>query len=118
MEQLEKFGKIIAEDLRDCSLNTYLDIESGFAKAPDLVKLNLLLSKFTEEQKVIVKKLLTVAVDAGIHDFLYAIDSEKENMEVNIGGKNIAKLSDGLQGEIFTEDGWFAKYSQHGENGI
>ncbi len=45
-------------------------------------------------------------------------DRNKPKRAIAITEIRIVKQSDGLNGEIFTEDGWFAKYSRYGENGI
>ncbi len=34
---------------------------------------------------------------------------------VTVDGINIVEESDGIYGEIFSENGWFAKYSKDGE---
>jgi len=34
-------------------------------------------------------------------------------IQILVDGENIAELSDGLQGESFSEDGWNAKFSKH-----
>jgi len=118
MGNLDKFGKVISEDLRDSILNHYLDIESGFIGSPICKELAAQLSAFSDEQKKVIRSLLTNCIDSGIHDFLVAIEEEREGVSIQIGGKNIAGESDGLNGEIFTGDGWFDKFSQHKENGI
>ncbi|MFO6425500.1 hypothetical protein [Motilimonas sp. KMU-193] len=118
MNNLEKFGKVIAQELRDKALNRYLDLESGQLKSPGTQELISKLSEFTQEQKVVVRKLLTECVDSGIHDFLFAIEAEKEDICVSINGEDIASQSDGLGGELYSDDGWFEKYSEHGQSGI
>ncbi len=118
MDNLDKFGKIISEDLRDSTLNHYLDIESGFIGSPICKELSTQLSEFSDEQRKVIRSLITNCVDSGIHDFLVAIEEKREGVSVQINGRNIAQDSDGLNGEIFTEDGWFEKFSQHKENGI
>jgi hypothetical protein len=42
-------------------------------------------------------------------DLLFSEDEDS-------GKENIRELSDGLSGEIYTEDGWIAKYSNYKEN--
>jgi len=48
------------------------------------------------------------------HDFLFAIQEQadfEEDIQLNVANKNVAELSDGLHGEIFSESGWIKKYS-------
>jgi hypothetical protein len=118
MNKLELFGKLISEDLRDSSLNRYMDLESDRLGSEYSKQLSKELSTFTGEQKKIIRKVLTASVDTGIHNFLFALEEERNGIKVMIDNENIAELSDGLQGEIYSSDGWFEKFSQHKENGI
>ncbi len=98
--------------------NRYLDLESGKIRSPSKQELISQLSEFSDEQKTVIRKLLTECVDCGVHDLLFAIEEEKQDITVLVDGENIANESDGLNGEIFTEDGWFEKYSEYGQTGI
>ncbi|AWF82285.1 hypothetical protein BTJ40_16430 [Microbulbifer sp. A4B17] len=118
MNNLDKLGKIIAQDLRDSSLERYLALESGSLKSPSTQELIKELDGFSDEQKAVIRKVLTNCIDSGVHNLLFAIEEEKEDIAVLIDNENVAELSDGLNGEIYTEDGWFEKFSQYGENGI
>ena len=51
MNDLDKFGKLIAEDLRDNALNRYLDIKSGFVGSEEAKDLTFEVSKLDEAQK-------------------------------------------------------------------
>ena len=118
MNDLEKFGKVIAEDLRDSALNRYLDIESGFVGTKEAKDFTYQISQLTEEQRKLFRKLITHCVDVGIQEFLFALEEERNDVKVYVNDTNVAEVSDGLQSKIFTSDGWFEKYSQHKENGI
>ena len=118
MDALEKFGEVIAKDLRDSGISRYLDIESGCLKSESAIQLHDELSSFNDDQKKIIRKIITTTIDASVHDFLFAIAEEKNGICVNVSSQNVNELSDGLQGEIFTEDGWFEKFSKYKEKGI
>jgi hypothetical protein len=50
-----------------------------------------------------------------MHDFLFAVQELSDagqQFEIRVDGENVASLSDGLHGEIFTEEGWIATYSK------
>lgn len=112
-----QLAKIVSEDLRDSIINTFLDIESGHAAAPDFKPLTKGLNELTEKQRRNVRQTLLAAVDSGIHDFLFRLQ-ELHDEDSSVGfyeeGENVAEKSDGLHGEPFSDEGWFAKYSQHG----
>ncbi len=118
MSNLENFGKLLTTSLRDSALNRCLDIESGRMRSPDYKELTSDLSEFSENQMRIVKRLLTECVDTGIHDFLFALDESQDELTVLVNGDDIVNESDGIQGEIFNDDGWFEKFSEHKEDGI
>ena len=118
MDKLNIFGKLISEELRDSALNHYLDIESKWLKSERAKKLSEKLDEFSEEQKQTIRQLLTQSIDVGIHDFLFALEEGREDIKIIIDGDNVAELSDGLQAEPYTSDGWYEKYSQHKEEGI
>lgn len=90
-------------------------------KTPELQELQASLAVMEEEQRSLLKTAFIKSLESGIHDFLFALQEETDTggqVQVTVNGENVAKLSDGLQGELFTEDGWFSKYSAHGEPGV
>jgi hypothetical protein len=51
-----------------------------------------------------------------MHDLLFALQEESDAegaVRVYVNGDEVAKLSDGLHGEIFGDDGWIARYSEY-----
>lgn len=46
-----------------------------------------------------------------MHNMLFMIE-EHEEIELLYKEENIAEKSDGLSGELYTEDGWIEKYSK------
>lgn len=115
---LDKFGEFIVKNLWDSALYKLDALLAGKIKAPALQELQESLASLNEEQKALLKRVCTNSFESGLHDFLFALQEETDNggeIEVTVNGVNVAKLSDGLQGELFTEDGWFTKYSEQGE---
>lgn len=115
---LDNFEKDIAEDLRDSALKRYLDLEAGFIGSESTKELSSSLCEFSEEQRKLIRKIVTRCVDVGVHDFLFAMKDDRNGVSISVNGQDISGILDGLHGEIFTEDGWFEKYSQHNETGI
>ena len=117
MNNLDTLGKIIAQDLRDASLDRFLALDSGSLRSPGTQGLIQELGGFTDEQRRAIRRILTHCIDCGIHDFLFAIE-QHEDIAVLIDHEDVAKLSDGLNGEIYGEDRWFERFSRYGEAGI
>lgn len=46
-----------------------------------------------------------------MHNMLFMLE-EHEEIEMLYAGENIVEESDGLSGELYTEDGWIEKYSK------
>ncbi len=118
MDKLDKFGRLIVEGLRDGALNRYLEFESDWGASDAFKRSSKELSEFSESQRTFIRGLLTDCVDVGIHEFLCSIEEQNDSIKILVEGQSISDLSDGLQGEIFTEDGWFERFSQHKEKGI
>jgi hypothetical protein len=58
----------------------------------------------------------TVVWRGRIHDFLMALGESlfrKQGIQVNVDGKDVAELSDGLEGEPHGAQGWIARFSKH-----
>jgi len=117
---LDKFGKFIVENMRDKGIKFYENLAQGLWKAPSLKLLQEELKQFDEEQLSIIRQCIVSSIDNSVHDFLFALQESSDmnnDVQIVIDGHNIGELSDGLQGELYTEDGWYSKYSGFGENG-
>ena len=116
MKKDPQLAKILIEDLRDAAINTYLDIDSGWTAAPALKKIHEDMKGMDEPTRLAVRKAVAHAIASGPHDFLFRLQElHEDGVEIGLyeGGTNIAQESDGLHGELFSSEGWIAKYSQH-----
>ena len=68
------------------------------------------ISEFSDEQKKLILSCVVKSIDAGIHDFLFALQDygtkDFREVKIMVDEFDIEQLSDGLQGEIFGENGW------------
>ncbi|WP_163356170.1 hypothetical protein [Dysgonomonas sp. 25] len=116
--ELDKFGEFLVENLRDTGVEFAELLLKNHWKTPSLQSIQGKLSEFTEEQKNIVLEVTIKSIDRAIHDFLFAVQEEADSdneIQIIVNKKNIAKISDGLHGEAYSEDGWYAKYSNYAE---
>ena len=116
--QLEKFGKFLVLNLRDKGISNAERLLKDEFKAPALLNLQADLYELSEEQKELVKKTVTICIDSAIHDFLFALQENADfdnNIQILVDGKNIVELSDGIHGEAYSDEGWYAKYSKYPE---
>ena len=118
MNELDLFGKLIAEDLRDSILDRYNDLESSWIASKEAKQLSERLRNLLPNERETVRAVVNDVVVAGIHEFLVAIQEGRHAVQITVEDVNVSEVSDGLPGEIFSEDGWFAKFSKYGEHGI
>ncbi|MDQ8205786.1 DUF6547 family protein [Pelagicoccus sp. SDUM812003] len=116
MKEIEKFGEFFVRNTRDQALHNLNTLLSGAAKAPDQQSLQRSLAEFSEEQKQTIRELVDDLTTGMMHDLLYAFQEASDSEEgiiVQVDGKDIAQESDGLHGELFTEDGWIKRFSEY-----
>jgi len=115
-ETLNKFGKFLVENLRDSGINFSEGLLINHWKAQELISLQNDLQSFSDNQKDIVRRVVVRTIDRAIHDFLFAIAEQADfdnEIQIMVDNKNIADISDGLAGELYSEDGWFTKFSKY-----
>jgi hypothetical protein len=63
-----------------------------------------------------LRDLVEHITTTGMHDLLFALQEQADAggaIRVLVDGNEVARVSDGLHGEIFGEDGWIARYSRY-----
>lgn len=116
MKPLEKFGKFFVQSVRDKSLENLHSMLDGRWKAPNLQPLQDKVSSLSPELRVLLCEFTEHLLTNAMHDLLFALQESHDcngGIEIMVDGKSIAKLSDGLHGEIFGEDGWIVRYSKY-----
>lgn len=116
--EADKFGAFLMANLRDKAIDFFDGLALGRWKSPRMQPLQTALAALTPEQRAVARRCVLAAVDAGLHDFLFALGDAHdrgEGIAVLVDGHNVAEQSDGLHGELFTGEGWFARHSRHGE---
>ena len=114
---LDKFGALFVQNLRDSILHKWEMLLRGDWTAPELLELqnHFSHSGFTEEQIQVLRDVLEYLITTGMHDLLFTIQEQADadsSFKVLVDGQEITKLSDGLHGEIFGEDGWIVRFSK------
>ncbi len=115
---LDTFGKLLMVHCRDQGIGYFELLAKGAIISSRVKFLQEDLSKLDEQQISLIKRCIIASIDAAVHDFLFTLQEYYENtgnIQINIDNVNIIALSDGMHGELFTEDGWMAKFSKYGE---
>lgn len=118
IDPLSEFGRVLMVELRDRGIDRLDRLLAAKAKAPALQKLQGELESLDPKQRALLRRAFVTSLDSALHDFLFALQEQNDSggrVAVLVDGSRIAEASDGLHGGLFTEDGWFARYSMHGE---
>lgn len=117
-EGLDVFGRLLTTQLRDEGIDFAQMAIAAKWKAPSLQALQQELLRLAPEHRQTVVACVRAAIDHGIHEFLVGLQAHCDNGELAIlhKGVDIASDSDGLQGEPFTSDGWYSRFSKYGED--
>ena len=119
IEPLDFFGAFLVVKLRDRALSCFDNLSTGHWKAPALQKLQSDMAKMPVAHREIARRAIVECIDDAIHDFLFALQEQADfenRIIIAVDGIDIVKASDGIHGEQFGDDGWFAKYSQYGKH--
>jgi hypothetical protein len=115
-EDLDKFGALLMHRVRDVSIS---EMDQGLkGKAKDIISKRLrdiLTAKDLEVDDKILK-MVPLIVDTTLHYVLWMFESEEE-LTISIrtspqSVENIVELSDGLSGELYSSEGWVARFSE------
>lgn len=113
-DPLDKFGSFIVKNLRDKALNDLEMLLRGAWKSPATQDMQRRLGFLTDEQRQLIREVADRIITTGMHDFLFALQEASDanqGIEIRVDGENVASLSDGLHGEIFSDEGWITEYS-------
>lgn len=119
---LEKFGELLMTRVRDKAIADWDKIIGGEMRGERAQRVQALLASLIPDQVEVVKQLLPQIVDTTLHHLLWVLEQER-SIEVRTGvgegqPQSVRDLSDGLPGELYSSNGWIARYSRqrHGEN--
>ncbi|EFM08674.1 conserved hypothetical protein [Paenibacillus curdlanolyticus YK9] len=113
---IDHLGQVLISGVRDASIELWEQMFEGKIKSAGAKLLyNKLVDNFDQPQREKILAILSQVVDTTIHNFLWTIEQaddidlvlkkEQENLSVK-------SLSDGLTGELYTEDGWILRFSK------
>ncbi len=113
---LDKFGEFFIRNLRDKMLDDLEMLLAGSWKAPAVQNLQERLTAMSDDQRETIREAAEHLITTGMHDFLFALQEDSDtdgSVQVEVDGVDVAQTSDGLHGEIFTENGWIERFSEY-----
>ncbi len=113
---LEKFGEILISKVRDKVINDWEMILDGKMKGSSAVQVRDLLSGYSNEQVEVLERLIPQVVDTALHHLLWTLD-QLDTLKILLldtdgTSWDIKKLSDGLPGELYGDQGWIKRFSK------
>ncbi|WP_297422742.1 hypothetical protein [Clostridium sp.] len=118
---LDYFGEKLMLCVRDETIIKWDMILDGKMKGITAQQVSEKMINFNREQIEVLKWLIPKIVDTNIHKFLAMLEEHNEiKVEIYDGqnNNNINEISDGLAGELYTEDGWIKRFSEKRYDGI
>lgn len=113
-KKLEAFGQAFMNQVRDDVIAQLEMVLEGKAKAPYLQDLVQGVSNMSPEDQAVCLKLVLLGIDKSLARTLSFFEDGASDYQIapETGGETISTLSDGLSGELYTEDGWVHRFSQ------
>jgi hypothetical protein len=118
---LDHMGFFVTKHLRDKAIDYFDSLALSRLKAPGLQGLQEDLASVPEEYKSIIKRVVINSIDDAIHNFLFNLQEQADfenRIALTVDGHNVVTISDGIQGEPYGKEGWYARFSAHGEKTI
>ena len=113
---IDEFGKILIQSVRDKSILDWDMILDGRMKSERARRIQKELLSYDDNDKKILQEIIPQIVDTTLHHLLWTLE-QSDSISVAIQTdkdsiSNIKNESDGLAGELYSEDGWIARFSK------
>ena len=108
---LSSFGEVFINDVRDRTIRNFDMIIAGKMRDESSQKLSETINQMSIEHRQLIDRIVPHIVDLCIHNMLCMVEGH-DNIDILIESQSISEISDGLSGELYTEDGWIQKYSK------
>jgi hypothetical protein len=115
---LDRFGQLLVSEVRDVAVAVALKSLRGQMKDHASKQLEAELAKVPESTRKLFETFATDLVDSTLHDLLSFFEGAEEFLIAFRENENdlvdLNEISDGLAGELVTEEGWISRFSDLG----
>ena len=111
---LNEFGKILITEVRDGTIDSMNKMIDGTMKGTTAKLIRKKISILDKEQIEVLKWLIPEIVDFSLDSMLFMFEGHPD-LQLVFQGVDLKEVSDGLSGELYTEDGWIQKFSEYDE---
>lgn len=118
--ELEHFGALLMERVRDTSIDEMKDRVIHSKNGPISKEINRIAVDRSISDKEKLLAIIPIAVDYAIDNFLWMLEDERIFQllfkDPETGNQvDINAISDGLSGEIYSDEGWINRFSKAGK---
>ncbi len=116
---LDELGQLII-DTRDHSIEWFDKYTNNPGKTDQAKQYHEFLSRCSEKQVREFREIVITLVDKTLHSLLHGLEGS-DNMHLVHGDRekyeavDIIEMSDGIGGELYTEEGWIYRFSEFKE---
>lgn len=110
-DMLSYFGEMLIHEVRDRTIREFDMRVTGKMKDENSQRLYGKVQQMDQGQRLVIEKIIPQIVDLSIHNMLCMIE-ENANVDIQVESESISGQSDGLAGELYTEDGWIQRFSK------
>jgi hypothetical protein len=115
---LDRFGQLLASEVRDVAVAVALKSLRGQMQDQASKQLEAELAKVPESTLNLLEAFATDLVDSTLHDLLSFFEGTEDFLIAFQENENdlvdLNEISDGLAGELVTEEGWISRFSDLG----
>lgn len=115
-EALDYLGEFLMKHHRDRALFTLEKAFAGEWKAESLQNFQAVLRDLSREQRDKLYEGFESMISGVLHDLLFNLQEENNfanRIKLFVDGYDAVKISDGLHGEQYSEDGWIERFSKY-----
>lgn len=114
-KSLDMFGSFLMKEVRDRSIRHWDSIVGGSMKDETSRQLHNVIMTLSPEARKVIASVIPRIVDTSLHAFLQSIE-DNDQLDVCVITEvgqidNLCDLSDGLAGELYSDQGWLARFS-------
>lgn len=115
-EALDYLGEFLMKSHRDRALFTLETAFKGEWKVRSLQEFQDVLKSLSKDQQEKLFDGFEYIITGALHDLLFALQEEndfKNRIQLIVDGYDAVKISDGLHGEQFSNNGWIERFSKY-----
>jgi len=115
---LDLFGRLLMTKVRDETISDWKMIADGRMKGERAVRLRQILDHFSDVERQAFLALVPEIVDSVLHHLLWTME-QSNDVRIGVVADNkdvpsLREVSDGLAGELYSDEGWIPRFSKEG----